>query len=77
LPEFLAEARKYHPCLTLSHQYIDQLSLPVRQAVLNNVGTITAFCICHSDAEIMANQFGEEFPAKAFADPLISTAMRY
>ena len=29
----LAEARKYRLCLTLSHQYIDQLSLPVRQAV--------------------------------------------
>jgi len=35
----LAEARKYRLCLSLSHQYIDQLALPVRQAVLGNVGT--------------------------------------
>lgn len=35
----LAEARKYRLCLTLSHQYIDQLTLPVRQAVFGNVGT--------------------------------------
>jgi hypothetical protein len=28
----LAEARKYRLCLALSHQYIDQLALPVRQA---------------------------------------------
>jgi hypothetical protein len=36
----LAEARKYRLCLVLSHQYIDQLSLPVRQAVFGNVGTL-------------------------------------
>src|SRR5258706_5579198 len=35
----LAEARKYHLCLILSHQYIDQLSLSVRHAVFGNVGT--------------------------------------
>lgn len=33
----LAEARKYRLCLTLSHQYIDQLPLPIRQAVFGNV----------------------------------------
>ena len=30
----LAEARKYRLSLTLSHQYIDQLPLPIRQAVI-------------------------------------------
>jgi hypothetical protein len=64
----LAEARKYRLCLTLSHQYIDQLSIPVRQAVFGNVGTLLAFRVGHTDAEILENEFGESFPAKQFVD---------
>ena len=64
----LAEARKYHLCLTLSHQYIDQLSLPVRQAVFGNVGTLIAFRVGHTDAEVMEKEFGMTFPASALAD---------
>jgi hypothetical protein len=64
----LAEARKYHLCLTLSHQYIDQLSLPIRQAVFGNVGTLIAFRIGHADAEIMEKEFGHTFPASIFAE---------
>jgi hypothetical protein len=64
----LAEARKYRLCLTLSHQYIDQLSLPIRQAVFGNVGTLISFRIGHSDAEIMEKEFGGAFSATALAD---------
>jgi len=64
----LAEARKYRLCLTLSHQYIDQLSLPVRQAVFGNVGTLIAFHIGHPDAEVMEKEFGNAIPASAIAD---------
>jgi hypothetical protein len=64
----LAEARKYRLCLTLSHQYIDQLSPPVRQAVFGNVGTLIAFRIGSPDAEIMAKEFGNTFPASVLAD---------
>ncbi len=64
----LAEARKYRLCLTLAHQYIDQLSLPVRQAVFGNVGTLIAFRIGYADAEIMEKEFGREFPASGLAD---------
>ena len=64
----LAEARKYRLCLTLSHQYIDQLSLPVRQAVFGNVGTLIAFRVGHSDAELMEKEFGHTFPASVLAD---------
>src|SRR5207244_7720776 len=64
----LAEARKYRLCLILSHQYIDQLSLPVRQAVFGNVGTPIAFRIGHTDAEVMEKEFGNEFPASTLAD---------
>ena len=64
----LAEARKYRLCLTLSHQYIDQLSLPVRQAVFGNVGTLIAFRIGSADAEVMQKEFGDSISASALAD---------
>jgi hypothetical protein len=64
----LAEVRKYRLCLTISHQYIDQLSLPVRQAVFGNVGTLIAFRIGYADAEIMEKEFGKVFPPSALAD---------
>jgi hypothetical protein len=64
----LAEARKYRLCLTLSHQYIDQLSLPVRQAVFGNVGTLIAFRLGYADAEVVEKELGKAFPAAALAD---------
>jgi len=64
----LAEARKYRLCLTLSHQYIDQLSLPVRQAVFGNVGTLIAFRVGHTDAEVLQKEFGNTFQASTMAD---------
>ena len=64
----LAEARKYRLCLVLSHQYIDQLSLPVRQAVFGNVGTLITFRVGHADAEVMEKEFGNTFPAAVIAD---------
>ena len=64
----LAEARKYRLCLTLSHQYIDQLPLPVRQAVFGNVGTIIAFRIGYADAEIVEKELGKEFTASVLSE---------
>jgi hypothetical protein len=64
----LAEARKYRLCLILSHQYIDQLPLPIRQAVFGNVGTLIAFRVGYTDAELMENEFGKSFPASALGD---------
>ena len=64
----LAEARKYRLCLSLSHQYIDQLPLPVRQAVLGNVGSLLAFRIGNTDAEVIAREFGGDFPPANFVD---------
>ena len=52
----LAEARKYRLCLTLSHQYLDQLSLEIRRAVFGNVGTMIAFRVGHADAELLAKE---------------------
>jgi hypothetical protein len=64
----LAEARKYRSCLTLSHQYIDQLPLPVRQAVFGNAGTLISFRIGNTDAEVMAKEFGNAFPESVLVD---------
>ena len=64
----LAEARKYRLCLILSHQYIDQLSVPVRQAVFGNVGTLIAFRIGYADAEVIEKELGKTIPAAALAD---------
>jgi hypothetical protein len=64
----LAEARKYRLCLVLSHQYIDQLPLPIRQAVFGNVGTLIAFRVGYTDAEVMEQEFGKTIPASELAD---------
>jgi hypothetical protein len=64
----LAEARKYRSCLILSHQYIDQLPLPIRQAVFGNVGTLISFRVGYADAEVLEKEFGQAFPASAIAD---------
>ncbi len=64
----LAEARKYRLCLVLSHQYIDQLPLPVRQAVFGNAGTLICFRVGFTDAEVMEKEFGKAIPASALSD---------
>src|SRR5205823_10704074 len=64
----LAEARKYRVSLILSHQYIDQLPLPVRQAVFGNAGTLIAFRVGYADAEVIEKELGKAVPATAIAD---------
>ena len=64
----LAEARKYRLCLTLSHQYIDQVPLPVRQAVFGNVGTLITFRVGFTDAEVLQKELGNDFLAQQFVD---------
>ena len=64
----LSEARKYRLCLILSHQFIEQLSPPVQEAVLGNVGTLVCFHIGHTDAEVMEKAFGNEFRAQQLVD---------
>ena len=64
----LAEARKYRLSLTLSHQYIDQLTPAIRSAVFGNVGNLIAFRVGHTDAEILSNEFGNEFNPNIFVD---------
>ena len=64
----LAEARKYRLCLVLSHQYVDQIPLPIRQAVFGNVGTLFSFRIGNTDAEVLQKEFANTFIAQQFVD---------
>lgn len=64
----LAEARKYRLSLTLSHQYIDQLTPAIRSAVFGNVGNLIAFRVGYSDAEVLSHEFGSEFSPNTFVD---------
>jgi len=57
----LSELRKYRLSLVLAHQYLTQLEIPIRDAILGNVGTIILFRIGASDAEIFAQEFAPEF----------------
>ncbi len=73
----LAEARKYRLNLTLSHQYIAQLSPTVREAVFGNVGTLVAFRVGFADAGHLHGEFGEEFHPRQFVDlPRYETLIR-
>ncbi|MFN7140208.1 MAG: type IV secretory system conjugative DNA transfer family protein, partial [Limisphaerales bacterium] len=64
----LSEARKFRFCLTLSHQYIDQLSLEIQKAVFGNVGTMVSFQVGYTDAEILEKEFSKTFTAEQFTD---------
>src|SRR5436305_51961 len=62
----LSEARKYRLSLSLFHQYIDQLSDPLRRAVFGNVGTTVAFRVGQTDAVHLANEFEHQFAPERF-----------
>ncbi len=60
----LSEARKYHLCLVLAHQYIAQMEETVRDAVFGNVGTLVTFRVGADDAEVLEPEFTPEFLAE-------------
>ncbi|MBI4128911.1 MAG: type IV secretion system DNA-binding domain-containing protein, partial [Parcubacteria group bacterium] len=53
----LSEARKYRLNLVLAHQYITQMTEPVRDAVFGNVGTMVCFRVGAADAEFLEKEF--------------------
>ena len=62
----LSELRKYRLSLVLAHQYLTQLELPIRDAILGNAGTIIVFRIGATDAEFIEQEFVPEFKASDF-----------
>jgi len=59
----LSEARKYKLNLTIAHQYIEQMTEEVREAVFGNVGTMITFRVGAYDAEVLEKEFAPEFEA--------------
>ncbi|MBN1325405.1 type IV secretion system DNA-binding domain-containing protein [Candidatus Falkowbacteria bacterium] len=55
--DILSEARKYHLCLNIAHQYVEQLGEVVQPAVFGNVGTMIVFRIGAADAEFLEKEF--------------------
>jgi hypothetical protein len=64
----LAEARKYKLGLFLAHQYIEQLTEPIRAAIFGNVGTMVAFRVGATDAEYMEKEFHPIFNKTDFVN---------
>lgn len=62
--DILSEARKYKLCLTMAHQYIEQMEEEVRDAVFGNVGTMITFRVGAYDAEILEKEFAPVFTAE-------------
>lgn len=61
LVTMLSELRKYRVGLVLANQYLAQLDPAVQEAILGNVGTIVAFRVGVSDAEILGKEFYPDF----------------
>jgi len=57
----LSEARKYHLCLNLTHQYTAQLPEEMLDAVFGNMGTIASFTLGAPDAKALAPEFAPIF----------------
>jgi DNA-directed RNA polymerase subunit RPC12/RpoP len=57
----LSEARKYRLNLIMAHQYIEQLTEEVRDAVFGNIGTIISFRVGGPDAAFMEEEFMPRF----------------
>ena len=62
--DILSEARKYKLCLTMAHQYIEQMEEEVRDAVFGNVGTMIAFRVGAYDADVLEKEFAPVFNAE-------------
>jgi hypothetical protein len=60
----LSEARKYKLSLTVAHQFIAQLSDPIKNAVFGNVGSLASFRVGADDAEYLEKVYAPSFTAR-------------
>ena len=61
IAEMLAELRKTGVAMVMGHQFLNQLELPIRHAVLGNAGTIISFRVGAEDAAYLAKEFEPKF----------------
>lgn len=59
--DILSEARKYRINLTVSHQFLGQLSVSTRETLFGNVGSIITFRMGADDAAYLAQEFSPRF----------------
>ncbi|HRY82320.1 MAG TPA: type IV secretion system DNA-binding domain-containing protein [Candidatus Moranbacteria bacterium] len=64
IAQILSEARKYHLCLVLAHQFIGQLKEEISKAVFGNVGSMVIFRVGPEDAEFLEKQLAPTFSKK-------------
>jgi hypothetical protein len=57
----LSESRKYRLSLILAMQYVDQVEEKLRNALLENVGTLIVFRVGPESARYLASQFSPVF----------------
>lgn len=68
LVEMMSELRKFRVGIVMAHQYIAQLDPKIRDAVLNNVGSIVCFRLGQADAKFMEREFYPIFEASDFVN---------
>ena len=59
----LSELRKYNVGMVLAHQYLSQLAVQVRDAILGNIGTVICFRLGALDAAVWEQEFGRAVSA--------------
>lgn len=64
IAQILSEARKYHLCLILAHQFIGQLKEEISKAVFGNVGSMVIFRVGPEDGEFLEKQLSPVFSKK-------------
>jgi len=64
IAQILSEARKYHLCLIIAHQFIGQLKEEISKAVFGNVGSLCAFRVGAEDADFLEKQLTPVFTAQ-------------
>jgi hypothetical protein len=73
----LSEARKYRLSLILANQYLAQMDAATMAAVFGNVGSLLAFQVGASDAELIAEQLGGDVtPRDLMALPKYTAYLR-
>lgn len=66
MANMLSEMRKYRLGFVVAHQYMHQLELDVRHAILGNAGTIIAFRVGAEDAPYLTREFNDLFEQSDF-----------
>lgn len=62
----LSEARKYHLCLTISHQFLSQVPQQIKGAVFGNVGSMIAFRVGADDGDYISKEYYPVFSVHDF-----------